>query len=150
MSTLGIIGTAFRKEDKFKLTPELYSKMLAQATEKLNEFRKCFGVDVLISGGASGADHLAVILYLTKLVPKLILFLPCEFENGKFKDNGSNNFNENPGKIANYYHSLFSKVMGVNTLVDLVDGKRIGEPNLEYQPIFMLEMLWLPSIQTFF
>ena len=76
-------------------------------------------IDHLVSGGAAWADHIAVELYLKGLAPNLTLYLPCSFENGKYKDTGVFDFKTNPGGTLNYYHSLFSKKIGRNSLDDI-------------------------------
>jgi len=126
MSSFGIIGTAGRKDDARRLNKEVYSIMYSEAERNVQEFSKSFGVDTLISGGAAWADHLAVRLFLFGVVPKLTLYLPCEFD-GVFIDNGIASFRgENPGRTANHYHKQFSRALGIDTMSELRSAVSAG------------------------
>jgi hypothetical protein len=67
--------------------------------------------DTLVSGGAAWADHVAIWAYGTGLVKSLILHLPAPFVNGKFEGPSMS-----AGQTCNYYHGLFSEVMGFKSL----------------------------------
>lgn len=114
---LAIIGTAGRKDDADKLTIQKWNEMKKVVARFVKEHK----IEIAISGGAAYADHLAVGLYNAKLVYDLKLFLPCEFdiEKVKFLDNGSKDWRTNPGKISNWYHSEFSKKIGINSLEEM-------------------------------
>lgn len=64
----------------------------------------------LVSGGAAGADHLAVLL-ASELGYPLELHLPCPWDPEKkaYRDSGERNWRTNPGGTSNHYHRLFSK-----------------------------------------
>jgi len=85
MMTLAIIGTAGRGEDYYRLTSEIYFKMV-EAAKKVIEIEK---VTNLVSGGAAWADNVACELDLPKK-----LYIPDDQ-----RDLG----------IAKYYHTRFRK-----------------------------------------
>jgi len=106
MFKLGIIGTAGRREDGYRIMPEHFEAMeqlVLLYIKKLN-----FSVEdvTFVSGGAAWADHVAVDLHLSGYGKGLMLYLPCGFEGNKFVGNGSP---YDPAPIANYYHTLFSR-----------------------------------------
>lgn len=118
--TLSIIGTAFRKDDAKRCSKEIFQAMCIVANGLINQCKEInYPISTLVSGGAAGADHVAVSLFLEKKVPYLRLFLPCEFVGGSFKDNGNADPFKNPGATANYYHRQFQKTTGINSLTQL-------------------------------
>ena len=102
---IGVIGVSKGEE----LTALIYQKMYAQLLSHLNEIPNA----TLISGGAAWSDHLAVFAYLQNYVSALELHLPCVYQlnNNCFHDNGSTDWRVNPGKLANEYHKVFSRVI---------------------------------------
>lgn len=108
---ISIIGTAGRKETFKKLNVQVFQKMIIDAEDQI----KKFPIKELISGGAAWADHIAVDLFLRNIIPSLTLYLPAEFKNEKFIENGF----KSPGSIANYYHQRFSSKSGRNSLKEL-------------------------------
>jgi len=118
--TLSIVGTAFRKEEKDKCSKQIYEAMCFIAKTVIDQCNKFnYPITTLVSGGAAGADHVAVTLYLNNVIPNLKLYLPCEYVNGEYIDNGIENSNKNPGGIANHYHRNFQKCTGINSLSDI-------------------------------
>lgn len=108
MTKIAIIGTAGRREDKDRMTSDLYVKMAHHALEWITE-RFAPSRVTLVSGGAAWADHVAVSLFLSRHhFQGLNLHFPAPFRNSKFQEMGFNS----PGGIANYYHHLFSLKMG--------------------------------------
>jgi len=129
---IAIIGTAGRGESINFLNKEKYLSLLKTLDECITyEMETRINEDsfTLVSGGAAWMDHLAIDLFMmyndiysyfpnkihniNKPV-KLILHLPekfnfdtCIFEETK------------TGKIANYYHYIFSKIMGNSSFHDL-------------------------------
>ena len=107
---VGIIGTAGRRGDGARLTEGDYRFLVRYIGGAVKPN------DVLISGGAAWADHVAVQLFLDGKVGGLVLHLPAElivgpdgkltFRNGGFGTAGS---------TANYYHSLFDKALKVES-----------------------------------
>jgi hypothetical protein len=115
--SIGVIGTAGRKDDESKLGV-LEWEFMVKSCGKLIE-STCS--NILVSGGAAWADHVAVHMFLnnpTKL--KLILHLPAEFEDGKFSESTPD------GKTANFYHKQFSEKLGVDSLAQIKEAIRLG------------------------
>ena len=107
---VGIIGTAGRREDGARLTEADYRYLVGYIGRAVKPN------DVLISGGAAWADHVAVQLFLDGKVGGLVLHLPAELivgPNGKltFRNGGFGT----AGNTANYYHSLFDKALKVES-----------------------------------
>lgn len=114
MSTLGIIGTAGRGPDgdRLKANPGYWRTMQAVA-QIVCTITQPTG---LVSGSAAYADHLAVQLYLDDLVPALTLHMPVEWTGHGFKETGGR---FDAGRTSNYYHSLFSAAMGIDSLAEI-------------------------------
>lgn len=119
MIKVSIIGTAGRGATGKQLNKEIYNKMVLKSKQIIE---KQFLLDPkkieLVSGGAAWSDHIAISLYLEGYVKKATLYLPAEFDTVTEKYVFKNN-QYDPGKISNYYHSLFSKKMGKNTLHEI-------------------------------
>ncbi len=116
--TLGIIGTAGRGDDgvKLKENPAYWRmmKVIAQTVATMLQ------PDRLVSGGAAFSDHLAVQLYLEGFAPNLTLHLPADWLGHGFKEvKGSGNASYDPGRTSNYYHGLFSRDIGADTLAEI-------------------------------
>lgn len=122
MKTLGIIGTAGRKDDCDKLTNKLWNDVKKLVLKFVNQVNP----DCLISGGAAFSDHLAVQLFNKGIVKKLTLYLPTGFdvEWNCFAD-------DKTGGIANYYHSKFLKKTGRNSLLEISEAISRGA-KIEY------------------
>ena len=87
--SLGIGGTAGRKEDGKRLTRQHFEAMYLVADGLLEEINKNnYEISTVVSGGAAWADHLAIKLFLNKKAPHLRLFLPDLWENGSYHDTG--------------------------------------------------------------
>ena len=130
---IAIVGTAFRKQDAKYLTKELYFKMVRDAKTQVgiyclrtSEYLHLEGDNVgqldisvtkqpveLVSGGAAGADHIAVSLYLMNVADSLTLHLPCGWNHDERYFHGS------VANTANYYHQQFSKKLGKDPLQTL-------------------------------
>ena len=125
--TLAIIGTAGRQEDAKRLTRSHFDTMCIVAEELKKQIDDTnYPISHLVSGGAAWADHVAVRLFLDKKVEHLRLFIPCEWDDGKFHDNGIDDFVRNPGKTANSYHKAFQQKTGINGLSDIQVAKSYG------------------------
>lgn len=118
IKTLGIVGSAGRKEDKDKLSKEIYDKMC--------EIGRVVGLILkstrLVSGGAAYADNAAIKIWLENreaYKDGLVLHLPCEFKDSKFLDNGNKDYKLNPGRTVNYYHKLFSEKCNFDSLAEI-------------------------------
>ena len=127
--TLSIIGTAFRKDDKEKCSRQVFDSMVFVANELLTQLKDSnYPIGCLVSGGAGGADHVAVKLFLNKVVPNLRLYIPCQFSNGSFEDEwkkiklaGRSNMDKNisPAQTLNYYHNIFQRKTSINSLTEI-------------------------------
>jgi hypothetical protein len=125
--TLAIVGTAGRKEDAKRLTRKHFEAMCLVASgllEQINEIN--YPITHLVSGGAAWADHVAVKLFLDKKVSNLRLYIPAEWEDGKFHDTGERDPHKNPGGTANYFHKQFQQNAAINGLSDIQIAKAHG------------------------
>ena len=75
-------------------------------------------------------DHVAVSLFLQNHAEgtKLELFLPCPLDltNLQFEDSGIKDWQKNPGRTANIYHTKFSKALGYNSIADMQKSTSYG------------------------
>lgn len=121
MKRLGIIGTAGRGPDGEKMTSETWDKMMhVTRLTSINSHS-----DILVSGGASWADHCAVKLFLEysdKFFLKL--YLPVKFD-GKFDENELKT-PFNCGQILNFYHKKFSDTIGEDSLKQISEAIKLG------------------------
>src|SRR3990167_2442724 len=127
MVRISVIGTAGRKPDN--LTKELFNKMIDRCREEIDSLGYEHEDITLISGGAAWADHLAVTLWLLDQdYNELILYIPCDWNGAeqKYADSGASDWRVNPGKAANYYHRLFSGIIGSDSLQQITMAKESG------------------------
>lgn len=113
---VAIIGMSGRQKSMEQyLSPELYAQMTTLVSEKVKKD------DILVSGGAAWADHVAVSLFNDNKVAGLELYMPCVWDADKtqFYDSGASHWATNPGRMANTCHKKFSAVLGRNTLADI-------------------------------
>jgi len=127
---VGIIGTAGRQGSHARLNAALFETMVIQARNVLTHDWQLDPQRVqLVSGGAAWADHVAVRLFLAGEVPQLVLHLPAPW------DRATQRFRCLPkgaGASANYYHSLFSQGVGVDTFAELGDAIDHGATVLDH------------------
>ena len=115
--SIGVIGTAGRKDDASKLGV-LEWEFMVKSCGKLIE-STCS--NILVSGGAAWADHVAVHIFLRNpSTLKLVLHLPAEFIDGKFSETTPD------GKTANFYHKQFSEKLGVDSLSQIREAIDLG------------------------
>lgn len=109
---LGIIGTAGRKEDgdKLKLGHWILMNSVAET------LALALKVDGFVSGGAAYADAVAVHLFINGVTQKLSLHFPAKLTITGFME-GFDKFDA--GRTSNYYHELFSKKIGINSIGEL-------------------------------
>ena len=107
MNRIAIIGTAGRDKTK-PMTLALWEWMVADALSRVPA-----GAHV-VSGGAAWADHLAIELFRLGHAGELTLHLPAPFRNQQFIGP-----HQSAGNASNYYHGLFSRAIGRNTLADI-------------------------------
>ena len=106
---IAIIGTAGRDKSK-PMTIQTWNWMLDVSRELVPSGTH------LVSGGAAWADHIAVQLFIEGHAGNLTLHLPAPLtSNGYIGEYGTS------GGAANYYHSRFSNVIGVNTFEQLME-----------------------------
>ena len=116
MVKVSVIGTAGRKDDIHRLSVSVFLKMFADLKATLLTIAEKKDLH-LVSGGAAWADHLAVFAYLCDLCEKLTLYFPADFKSTGFI--AATNSKTDPGSIANYYHGLFSRKLGRNSIEQL-------------------------------
>ncbi len=117
--TLGIIGTAGRREDASRLTPAHWRMMCCVAQTVVTTL----GVTKLVSGGAAWADHVAVQLYLDDTVNDLTLHLPARFNMA----GSANQFEKHQlGEVANRYHVAFYHGRKVDSLDEIAMAIKKG------------------------
>lgn len=109
---IGIIGTAFRKEDAPKLTRELFNKA-TEAVRKEISSRQIKEDITLVSGGAAGIDSIACRLYFSHHC-NIELHFPSQFDAKNCRFYGNKD-----AETANYYHQRFSDKLGYNSLEDI-------------------------------
>lgn len=117
---LAIIGTAGRDKTK-PMNAALWAAMLADLRARV------LPDDILVSGGAAWADHLAVAAFLRGWALGLRLYLPAPLTS----DSGQPRFlaaggGQSSGSAANYYHSLFRQATGVDGLAEIVQAVDAG------------------------
>jgi len=122
--TIAIIGTAGRKEDGDKLSLDLYNRMYYDVIWRFSEMNVSVEERHLVSGGAAWADHLAVRAFLEDECVSLSLHLPAMFGGCRYL--GMNSSKYDPGRIANYYHGLFSNKVKTNTLLEIAAAIKKG------------------------
>lgn len=108
MTQIAIIGTAGRDSAK-PMTLALYKWMVVHARTNIPADAD------LVSGGAAWADHLAVSLFLFGHGKSLRLHLPAPFVDGAFLGPA-----KSAATAANYYHKVFSKTIGRDSLAQLM------------------------------
>lgn len=121
MRTIAIIGTAGR-DKQHPMNRKHWEYMCHQVSEHIR-FE-----DHLVSGGAAWADHVAVWAYRNGLCDNLTLHLPAPF-NGQAYAGGYGT----SGGAANYYHGLFSRMLGIDSLWEIQDALR-GGAQCTHQP----------------
>lgn len=124
---IAFIGSAGRKGDAKYVNSTTFNWMVNDFKQTLIELGIIKNIDDkdwthvrLISGGASFADHVAVVLAL-ETGCSITLCLPAEWDsvNKQFKDTGIRDWVKNPGGTSNYYHQEFSKKTGRDSLNEI-------------------------------
>lgn len=114
MRKLAVIGTAGRDKSA-PMTLQLWEAMTSDLKTRLQPG------DVLVSGGAAWADHLAVHAFLRGWCEGLQLFLPAPLVDGRYQGAF-----KTAGSTAAYYHGRFSAVIGVDTQVEIATAIECG------------------------
>lgn len=121
---LAIIGTAGRGRDGARLTPDLWAALQADAAWRVGRLLRDRDLGardlVLVSGGAAGADHLAVRLWRAGAAGGLELHLPARLNaQGYARDDPT-------GRSMNQLHWRFRKRSGCDGLAELAAAVRDG------------------------
>ena len=125
-SSLAIIGTAGRGSDKDKLSKDHYDRMVGASSKLIDHL----GFDKkelrLFSGGAAWADHVVVTLGLQGVIPcqNITLYPPCEYNEKEFIGYGEKA--RKTASTTNYYHGIFSKVIGQDSFKQILEIKKRG------------------------
>lgn len=110
---IAIIGTAGRDKSK-PMTSDLWEWMVRDALMRVPRGSH------LVSGGAAWADHLAVDLFLSGHAGELTLHFPTPFDKRFIGPQAG------AASAANYYHSIFSRITGRNSLAEIQRALDIG------------------------
>jgi hypothetical protein len=125
-ASLAIIGTAGRGSDKDKLSADHYKRMVKVSTKLIDHLGFNKKELRVFSGGAAWADHVVVTLGLEGVVApeNVTLYLPCEYDERGFLGYGDKA--AKTASTANYYHSVFSKIIGQNSFGQILEVARRG------------------------
>lgn len=129
---LAIIGTAGRKEP---ITHEHWQLMLTQAAATIDDLEAAGQqVTALVSGGAAGADHVAVRLFLRAPQRRaLILELAAawDFNHNVYVESDSGNWQTNPGRTLNRHLRNFQSTAFLDPFEDI--GAALKHHNCQYR-----------------
>lgn len=121
---VAIIGTAGRDKTK-NMNRKLWQWMLNDARSRLRPGAH------LVSGGAAWADHLAVELFLSGYASALTLHLPAPMNEAQTQFVGEH---KSAGGAANYYHRMFSNVLGRPTILDISRAANMEHCDGSFEP----------------
>lgn len=115
---LAVIGTAGRDKTKV-MDVALWRAMCSDLRARVR------ADDVLVSGGAGWADHLAVHAFLQGWCPALRLYLPAPLVqvHGRWQFAGAG---QSSGSAANWYHARFSAAVGVDSIAQIHQARERG------------------------
>ncbi|BCS83015.1 hypothetical protein QLL95_gp1108 [Cotonvirus japonicus] len=113
---LGIIGVSGRTLSDEKLLLNNHFDWMKEIVEIFCEDVLSCNDITLISGGSAWCDHVAVSMFLTGNYPKLILYLPTDFDMDKKCFT-----NTYEGIILNNLHDKFSKKIKIDTLQEIYE-----------------------------
>lgn len=108
---LAIVGSAGRGADAGRMTPAVFARMVDAGRAVV----RARGFSALVSGGAAGADHVAVALALEGAVdPRdLLLCVPAAFVGGRYDGRSAD------GRTCNHHHDAFARCSGRDGLAEL-------------------------------
>ena len=119
---LGIIGTAGRGDDRYKLDGDVFDLMIRASMHLARKLNASHGV----SGGAAYADHCLVKIGLSWIIPPehITLYLPAEIDvkQKTYVDDGF----RSAGAIANYYMRLFYEATGCKGVAEILELQSLG------------------------
>lgn len=122
MRKLAVIGTAGRDKTA-PMTRQLWDAMTNDLHARLAPD------DVLVSGGAAWADHLAVHAYLNGWCERLELYLPAPMVAGRYVGAF-----KTAGSTAAYYHDRFSAAIGEDSQAQIACAIEHGAV-AEFEPV---------------
>lgn len=126
MLTVNIIGSSGRNDT---IDCNIFNKAKQQCINYIKNLECDIGDITLQSGGSSGIDHLAVILFLegidNKEFKSLKLFMPCGFDK---KFIAKNIYEKTTCDTLNELHKKFTKEIGQDSINDL--NKIINDPRV--------------------
>lgn len=149
--TIGVIGVLGKAEEKTVVKKETYFRLVNHLQGQLERVcqKKYIERDIVLVTPAWGfADHMPISLFLMQIVKELKLVLPTKMVGGKFtkpkNTKGKKGFKSTTLKklsddwtdtdSANYYHNLFSEIMGKDTRLGIQEainkGAKIVEPRI--------------------
>jgi hypothetical protein len=130
---LTIIGSSGRNEP---INLELFEAAKLKCIEWVKNLPFDIEDIILQSGGSSGIDHLAIILFLEGIDGKkfsgLNLFLPCHFDFINRKFISQSKYTESSSKTLNEIHSRFSFNIQRNTFEDFISIKDEKNVSIQY------------------
>lgn len=126
MKTLAIIGTAGRRDDRWKLSSASFTRMCEAAKGLWTRLQ----MDEAVSGGAAWGDHVLVALVLDGVIPadRVTLHLPAPMNVHGFHGYGR----QSPGGIANHYHAAFSRCIKQDSLAQIRTVMGMGVKGIVY------------------
>ena len=129
---LAIIGSAGRKEP---VTHDHWQLMLTQTAATIAGLEASGQqVTALVSGGAAGADHVAVRLFLRapqRLALNLELAAAWDFTNNVYVESDSGNWQTNPGRTLNRHLLNFQNTAFLEPFEDL--GAALQHHNCQWR-----------------
>lgn len=125
-TSLAVIGTAGRKDDRGRLTAGHYARMVQGVETLIAHLKLNTSTIQLISGGAAWADHVVVSLALNGIIDptRLLLFLPTELSDYGYR--GTDEASDKTASTCNFYHQNFSKIIGRSSIDELLEVRRRG------------------------
>ncbi len=128
-----IIGSSGRNE-------LISFNIFEDAKNKCIEYLKNLSMDIediiLQSGGSSGVDHIAVVLFLEGIDGRkfagLELFLPCKFDFYNKKFLADNKYTESASNTLNELHTKFSVNIKRDSFEDFKKIKDMDNVNIHY------------------
>jgi len=125
---LGIIGTAGRREDQGLLGPYHFDRMVKAVVTLMDRLSLDPKTVKVVSGGAAWADHVAVTLALDHIIEpeNLTLFIPVPLEYYGYEGPQDHAVYKKQGETANYYHKLFSRTIGRDSIKEIHTAVKWG------------------------
>ncbi|MCZ8254979.1 MAG: UvrD-helicase domain-containing protein [Polaromonas sp.] len=116
---VAVIGTAGRDKSRHFDRP-LWDQMVEDLRRRVGS------KDVLVSGGAAWADHLAVRMFLDGAVAGLRLYLPSPFDTRSKRFEAPAGSGPSSGSVSNYYHERFQALTGIDSRSEIAQAIALG------------------------